>query len=219
VAGELLGFFRGYTSAAQFRALGCRVWDANANENAQWLANPQRAGTDDLGRIYGVQWTRWRDVRYAHDAARASALHAQGYALKAHDQPRAVWVFEREVNQLEDALRTLLRDPTNRRVVVSAWRPDEFDQMALPPCHVQYMFCALPDGALHATLWQRSLDLFLGAPFNIASLALFTHVMARYAGMRAASATLFASDAHVYESHIAAVREQLERSRRPSPSL
>lgn len=75
--GELLGFLRGYDNAAKFRELGCNIWDQNANENAAWLANPHRKGTDDLGRIC-VQWTRWRDTRVAHSTQQASRLSPDG---------------------------------------------------------------------------------------------------------------------------------------------
>lgn len=219
VVGELLGFFRGYDSAEQFRSLGCRVWDKNANETPAWLASEHRKGCDHLGRIYGVQWTRWRDTRYATNERQARTLEKSGYTLKACDVLRDVWVLEREINQLEEALRKLLTQPFDRRIVVSGWRPDEFDQMALPPCHVHYMFVAMPDGTLHSTLWQRSWDLFLGAPFNIAGLALFTHIMARLSGRKAATASIFATDAHIYENHVEAVRTQLRREHFAPPQL
>lgn len=217
MVGELLGFFRGYDNAAQFRELGCRIWDQNANETPAWLKNPNRKGTDDLGRIYGVQWTRWRDTRTARGESQARELRSKGYVELAHDRDRGVWVFEREINQLEEALRTLIKDPFNRRIVVSGWRPDEADQQALMPCHVAYAFVAMPDGTLHSTLWQRSYDTFLA--FNIPTLALFTHIMARLSGLQAATATMFITDAHVYENHVEQVREQLSRSHYPAPRL
>lgn len=219
VVGELLGFFRGYDNAAQFRALGCKVWDQNANETPSWLANPHRKGHDDLGRIYGVQWTRWRDTRYAHSHAAAADLETAGYALMAHDEARNVWVFERTMNQLEEALRLLVTDPFSRRIVVNGWRPDELDQQALPPCHVSYFWSALPDGTLHSTLWMRSNDLFLGHSFNAASVGVFTHIMARLAGLKVGSASVFISDAHVYENHLEQTRTQLARQPLPAPRL
>lgn len=219
IKGELLGFFRGYDNAADFRALGCKVWDQNANETPSWLTNPNRKGVDDLGRIYGVQWTKWRDTRFAHNAVTAQALTAEGYTLIAEDPSRNVWVFEREINQLEDALRTLIKDPYNRRIIVSSWRPDEFDQMSLPPCHVSYFLGVMPDGTLHSTMWMRSSDQFLGAGFNIAETALFTHIFARLAGLKAASMTIFFSDTHVYENHVNQVKEQVQRSHFEPPQL
>jgi len=209
--GELLGFLRGYDNAAKFRELGCNIWDQNANENAAWLANPHRKGTDDLGRIYGVQWTRWRDTRVAHSTQQASRLSQAGYKLLAHDTSRAVHIMEREINQLEECLRTLLTNPYDRRVRLTAWRPDEFDQMALPPCHVDYQFMALPDNTLHITMGMRSVDVFLGLPFNAASTAMLLHIMARLCGREAATMSIFLGDTHIYETHLDAVNEQLAR--------
>lgn len=215
--GELLGFFRGLDNAADFRALGCKVWDQNANETPAWLANPNRKGEDDLGRIYGVQWTRWRDTRYARSPLQAQQLKARGYALMADDPSRGVQVFEREINQLEEALRTLVMDPFNRRIIVSGWRPDEADQQSLVSCHVAYQFIVMPDGTLHSTLWQRSFDAFLA--FNVSTLALFTHIMARLCGREVGTATMFISDAHIYENHLDQVREQLSREHLAAPRL
>jgi len=211
VRGELLGFLRGYDNAAQFRELGCNIWDQNANENATWLASPYRKGHDDLGRIYGVQWTRWRDTRVARATAEAARLHAAGYRLLAHDTAQGVYTLEREINQLEECLRTLLTNPYDRRVRVTAWRPDEFDQMALPPCHVDYQFVALPDNTLHVTMGMRSVDVFPGLPFNMASTAMLLHIMARLCGREAATMSIFLGDTHIYKNHVEAVNLQMSR--------
>lgn len=219
VVGELLGFFRGYDSAAQFRALGCNVWTKNANETPAWLANPNRKGEDHLGRIYGVQWTRWRDTRFAHTSEACEELEKKGYALKAQDPVRGVSVYEREINQLEEALKALMVDRFNRRIIINGWRPDELDLMALPPCHVTYQFIVEADNTLHSTLWMRSNDLFLGHPFNAASLAVFTHIMARLAGLTPGTATIFISDAHIYEDHVTQCRTQLQREHFAGPQL
>jgi thymidylate synthase len=215
--GEFCGLIRGLDNAADFRALGCNVWNQNANETPAWLANPNRKGTDDLGRIYGPQWTAWRDTRYAHTASEANALKESGYLLMAHDTSKNVWVFERKINQLEEALKTLITDPFNRRIIVNGWRPDEWDLAALPVCHVAYQLICLPDGTLHSTLWQRSFDAFLA--YNISTLALFTHVYARLSGREVGTCTMFISDAHIYESHVEQVREQLSRSHFAAPKL
>ena len=226
IVGELLGFFRGYQNAAQFRSLGCKVWDQNANETASWLRNPNRKGQDDLGRIYGAQWTGWRDTRYAHTRAQARKLRSEGYKTMAFDlgayiglNKRAAWVFEKTINQLEEALKLLMTDPYNRRIIVNGWRVDEFDQMSLNPCHVAYQWIVMPDGKLHSTLWIRSNDLFLGHAFNAASLAVFTHIMARLAGYAVGTATVFISDAHIYENHVDQTKLQLSREHFPAPKL
>jgi thymidylate synthase len=219
VKGELLGFFRGYDNAADFRALGCKVWDQNANETPSWVNNPHRKGTDDLGRIYGVQWTKWRDTRIARTPGEMDKLAAAGYPLVAHDKERGVAVYEREINQLEDALRTLLTNPYDRRIIISAWRPDEIDQMSLPACHVAYQFVAMPDNTLHVTMWQRSTDAFLGWPFNQASTALLLALMARLCGRLPATVTMFSTDTHVYENHVDQVKAQVERAPYALPQL
>lgn len=219
VKGELLGFFRGYDNAADFRALGCNVWDQNANETPSWVNNPNRKGTDHLSRIYGVQWTKWRDTRIARTPGEMVKLASAGYPLVAHDKERGVAVYEREINQLEDALRTLLTNPYDRRIIICAWRPDELDQMALPPCHVAYQLVAMPDNTLHITLWQRSTDALLGWPFNQASTALMLALFARLCGRTAATVTMFSTDTHVYKNHVEQVKSQLQREPFAPPKL
>lgn len=190
VVGELIGFLRGYDSAEQFRSLDCRIWDQNANENAQWLANPNRRGADDLGRIYGVQWRRWRDRRGG------------------------------EVDQVMQALRTLHERPIDRRIIINAWRPDEFDQMALPPCHVLYQFVAnVERRELSLCMYQRSVDSFLGLPFNVASASLLLSIFARLTGFTPRYFTHFMADTHIYVNHLDQVQEMLARSPRVLPRL
>lgn len=190
VVGELIGFLRGYDNAAQFRSLNCRIWDQNANENTQWLANPNRQGLDDLGRIYGVQWRRWRD--------------GQGG----------------EVDQVMQALRTLHERPIDRRIIINAWRPDEFDQMALPPCHVLYQLVAnVERRELSLCMYQRSVDSFLGLPFNVASASLLLSIFARLTGFAPRYFTHFMADTHIYVNHLDQVEEMLHRSPRELPQL
>lgn len=163
LVGELLGFFRGYDSAADFRALGCSFWDQNANETAAWLANPYRKGVDDLGRIYGKQWTDWKDSRVVNTPVERDLLLAQGFSQRMYDAEQGLYLLERKINQLEHALYKLIADPSDRRIIVSAWRPDEFDRMALAPCHVDYRFVAFENPkVLNVVMTIRSWDLFLG---------------------------------------------------------
>jgi thymidylate synthase len=221
--GELLGFFRGYDSAADFRTLGCKVWDGNANETPAWLANPNRQGRHDyLGEIYGVQWNAWEDLRVVHSEQDAVRLKDSGYAAliwgQLDEKGRSSYVLRREINQLETALRTILTDPTNRRIIIDGWRLDKFDKMALPPCHVAYQFLVDPaNGKLHMTLWQRSFDAALA--FNISLGALFLEIMARLSGLVASGYTQFISDCHCYTSHIEGVKEMLLREHYPQPTL
>ena len=187
---ELIGFLRGYDNAALFRDLGCAFWDQNANENAQWLANPNRRGGDDLGRVYGVQWRDWK--------------RADGTSI----------------DQVMTALRTIHERPTDRRIIISAWRPDEFDQMALPPCHVMYQFLVnVERRELNLCMYQRSADLFLGVPMNIASSALMLSLFAHITGYTPRHFTHFMADAHIYVNHVDQVREQLSREPFAAPQL
>lgn len=216
--GELFGFFRGYQNAAKFREIGCKVWDGNANETKSWLENPNRKGEDDLGRIYGAQWTDWRDWRTVSSSSERDALIAKGYDEIAFDPQRSVWVMRRGINQLEEALKSIMTNPTDRRIMVTGWRPDEFDQMALPPCHVDYQFLVdVESQELNLCMFQRSFDTALG--FNIALGALFLHVMAKLAGLTPATFTHFIGDAHIYVNHLEGVAEMLNRSHYEQPEI
>jgi thymidylate synthase len=191
MCGELVGFLRGADSAAQFRELGCGFWDQNANENQAWLANPNRIGRQNyLGRIYGVQWRDWKC--------------ADGSSI----------------DQVMNALRTIHERPTDRRIIINAWRPDEFNQMALPPCHVLYQFIVnVEKKELNLCMYQRSADLLLGVPMNQASASLFLEIMAHLTGYTARYFTHFMADAHIYVNHIDQVKEQLSREAFPLPRL
>lgn len=189
VKGEVLGFLRGASSAAEFRALGCPWWDKNANENTQWLASPHRQGTDDLGRIYGVQWRSWENDGWY-------------------------------IDQVEQALKLIQTDPTNRRIIINGWRPDELHKMALPPCHVLYQFIVnVEKQELNLCMYQRSCDMFLGVPMNIAGSALMLELFSKATGLVPRFFTHFLADAHIYVNHLDQVREQLKRDPLPLPKL
>lgn len=163
--GELCAFMRGATSAAEFRALGCNIWNQNANETPAWLANPHRKGEDDLGPIYGKQWTAWDAYRVYHTYDERGGV-IRDRDLAWHDADNGwqtlaihgpITVAHKRINQLEEALRKILHDPTNRRIIISGWNPADLDRVALPACHVTYQFIADPERKLlHMTMWQRS---------------------------------------------------------------
>lgn len=226
VKGELLGFFRGYTSAADFRALGCKVWDQNANETPAWLANPNRQGVDDLGPVYGAQWIDWHAYREidVDDSRLVDHAAANGFEQIGWKGRSTVGIFRARINQLERALHTLLTNPTDRRIIVSGWNVGELDRMALPPCHMDYRFVSVPDRdggtpRLHVVMTIRSWDTFLGGPFNIASTALFLAIMARLSGHVPGTVTIQATNAHIYEDHFDQVGEQLGRQHLKAPRL
>jgi thymidylate synthase len=190
IIGETIGHLQGLSNAADFRQLGSKVWDANANENEAWLANPHRNGHDDLGRIYGVQWRGWRDET--------------GF----------------ETDQVLMALSMIRLDPTNRRIIINGWNPGELDQMALPPCHLLYQFLVnVEKGELNLCMYQRSCDSFLGVPFNIAMAATMLHLFAAMTGLRPRHFTHFLADAHIYVNHVDQVKELLTRTPLALPSM
>lgn len=202
VKGELIGFIRGYTNAADFRRLGCTIWDANANDpkgnGGKWFGSIHRKGEDDLGHIYGWQWRNWAASTLVEDDGRPSY----------------------HVDQLKRLLHSIIHDPTSRRMIVNAWRPDELHMMALPPCHLLYQVLLEQDTRkLHMTMYQRSCDMFLGVPFNISSYALLLCLIAKATGCVPGQLTMFLADVHIYENHLAQVDEQLSRAPKQLPRL
>jgi thymidylate synthase len=122
------------------------------------------------------------------------------------------------VDQLQNLIDGIKKDPSGRRHILSAWNPAELDQMALPPCHVLSQF-DVTDGHLSCQLYQRSCDMFLGVPFNIASYSLLTHIIARECGLKVGDFVWTGGDCHIYINHIDAVKEQLSREERALPTL
>lgn len=194
VKGELIGFLEGTSSLSRFKELGCNVWDANAAAPA-WQNNLACEGPDDLGRIYGKQWRFWNEGGTTHGNADGT-------------------------DQVGIALDTIRNNPESRRIIVNAWNAAELNKAALPPCHVLFQLLPHVDSkVLHMTMYQRSCDLFLGIPFNIASYALLLELFAWWTGYTAGTLTMFLADAHIYVNHIDQVKEQLTREPKPLPRL
>lgn len=124
----------------------------------------------------------------------------------------------RTVDQIAEAVRLIRHNPDSRRIIVSAWNPAEIDGMALPPCHALFQF-HVQDGELSCQLYQRSADLFLGVPFNIASYALLTLMMAQVCGLKPGEFVHTFGDLHLYRNHLEQAREQLGREPRPLPRM
>ena len=122
------------------------------------------------------------------------------------------------VDQISQLVRDIKANPDSRRLIVSAWNVGEIDRMALPPCHCLFQFY-VADGALSCQLYQRSADIFLGVPFNIASYALFTMMVAQACGLRAGDFVHTLGDAHIYKNHVEQCRLQLTRQPRPLPTM
>ena len=124
----------------------------------------------------------------------------------------------RVIDQITSLIEQLKRNPDSRRLIVSAWNPADVDQMALPPCHTMFQFYA-NDGQLSCQLYQRSADVFLGVPFNIASYALLTMMVAQVCGLKAKDFVHTFGDAHIYSNHVEQAKLQLSRNPRPLPQM
>ncbi|WP_433885854.1 thymidylate synthase [Pseudomonas vranovensis] len=222
--GEMVGFLRGVKNAGEFRELGCKVWDQNANENAQWLANPFRQGHDDLGEIYGVQWRQWpayKRIPLSNPAA-IELAKSQGFQqiAQAEEDGEAFVVLYKAIDQIRQCIDTIHNDPGSRRILFHGWNCAQLDEMALPPCHLLYQFHPnVETREISLTLYIRSNDLGLGTPFNLTEGAALLSLMGRLTGYTPRWFTYFIGDAHVYENHLDMLNEQLKREPLAAPKL
>ena len=142
----------------------------------------------ELGNVYGAQWRKWKTT--------------QGETI----------------DQLKDVIHQIKTTPDSRRMLVSAWNPEDVPNMALPPCHTLFQFY-VADGKLSCQLYQRSADIFLGVPFNIASYALLTHLIAHEVGLEVGEFVHTLGDAHLYSNHFEQMKKQLAREPRDFPTI
>lgn len=224
VVGELVGFLRASRSAADFRALGCKVWDQNANENSEWLNNPYRLAEDDLGPVYGVQWRAWPAYKLIAVDKKAQIQDAQQRGFRVvgpvKDQGEDKVLLYRAIDQLRDCLDTIINNPGSRRILFHGWNCADLDAIALPACHLLYQF--LPNQStreISLCLYIRSNDIGLGTPFNLAEAAALLHLVGRLTGYTPKWFTYFIGDAHIYENHLDMLNEQLTRTPHPAPKL
>ncbi|XP_053268843.1 thymidylate synthase [Pleuronectes platessa] len=193
---ELLWFIKGSTNAKELSEKGVKIWEANGSR--QFLDNLGFTDREegDLGPVYGFQWR--------HFGAEYSTMNAD-YTGQG-------------VDQLQNVIDTIQKNPEDRRIIMCAWNPKDLPLMALPPCHAlcQFYVC---DGELSCQLYQRSGDMGLGVPFNIASYALLTYMIAHITGLKPGDFVHTLGDAHVYVNHIEPLKIQLQREIRPFPKL
>ncbi len=196
---ELLWFMGGHTDNSMLQVQGVRIWDGNASRAFLDGRGLARNRTGDLGPIYGHQWRHF-------NAPYVSASHDYG---------------DEGVDQL-GGIASALCDPErrrSRRLVMSAWNPCQLDEMALPPCHVLAQFSVDEGGGLSCALYQRSGDVGLGVPFNIASYSMLTHILAHHSGLEAREFIHFIGDAHIYDEHRGGLAKQVGRVPRPFPRI
>lgn len=202
IAEELFWFLSGDTNAKTLQAKGVRIWDewATAEKTARF-GRPE----GDLGPVYGWAWRHFGAEYEGVD----SGVRPCG-DLK-HDADVGV-------DQIANLVRDILTTPQSRRLILTGWDPREVDRVELPPCHCLAQFY-VQDGELSCHLYQRSADVFLGVPYNIASYALLTHLLAFVCGLRVGDFVHSFGDAHLYVNHLEQVETQRMRQPRPLPQL
>lgn len=226
IKSELLWFLRGDTNIAYLLKNNNHIWDEWAFE--RWVNSDEYTGPDmtdfglraqkdpefkkkylaqkklfcqmilddekfaekfgDLGLVYGSQWRKWKTST------------------------------GETIDQIKKVIETIKNNPNSRRMIVSAWNPEDVDDMALPPCHTMFQFY-VNDGKLSCQLYQRSADIFLGVPFNIASYALLTSLIAKECGLEPGDFIHTLGDAHIYLNHVDQIKEQLSRKPYQAPKL
>ena len=203
VVSELLWFIEG--SGDERRLAEILHGTRDASRNTIWTGNaqadywtPKAKFPGDLGRVYGVQWRHW-------------ATTAKRWISSSESEPV-------EVDQLQELIAGIKKDPYGRRHILTSWNPGELPDMALPPCHLLAQFY-VANGQLSCQMYQRSNDFFLGCPFNIASYALLTHMVAQVCGLGVGEFIHTTGDAHIYSNHVTQVKEQLSREPLPLPIL
>ena len=193
---ELLWYLRGEDHIRWLRdEKDCHIWDDWADEDGH------------VGPIYPVLWRRFpyydeEEIRFEGDASHIC---------------KTVWI-KKEFDQVQRAIDMLKENPNSRRIVVSAWHPGLLNEMALPPCHLMYIF-NVTDGKLNCHLTQRSGDIALGIPFNLACYSALTMAIANEVGLEYGTFAHTIVDAHIYENHVEGLKEQLEREERELPKL
>lgn len=219
---ELLWFLKGDTNIKYLLEHGVHIWTDDAYRvykrkvEASNMKGEMPSKTDfeygilnnsdfcrehgDLGPVYGKQWRKWEGIDYDESV------------------PGFVEAAPIEIDQIKNVIESIRKNPEGRRHIVSAWNPSEVDAMALPPCHCLFQFY-VDAGKLSCHLYQRSADVFLGVPFNIASYALLTHIIAHQCGLDVGSLVISFGDIHIYNNHRDAVSEQLTREPKQLPKL
>ena len=184
---ELLWFIRGQTDNKILKDQGVHIWDANGSREFLDSRGLNQYEEDELGPIYGYQWRHFNKI-YNCD-------WSQGI-----DQ----------LQQIIDALKDE-KQRTSRRLIMTAWNPCQLDEMALPPCHIVCQFNVHSGNKLSCSMYQRSGDFPLGIPFNIASYAFLTHLIAKHCGLDAYEFIHFVGNCHIYEEHLEVIQTQISR--------
>ncbi len=197
---ELLWFIRGETNVNYLHDHGVSIWDEWADKDG------------NLGPIYGQQWRKFGQGLFVRNQVEVrNEYNHSVYGHKYEYKPTFV-------DQLKNVIEEIKINPDSRRLIVSAWNPLDVPKMALPPCHCLFQFY-VRNGKVSCQLYQRSCDVFLGLPFNIASYALLTHIVANLTNLEVGDFVWSGGDVHIYKNHFSQVKEQLTRIPKKRPTL
>jgi thymidylate synthase len=241
---ELMWFIRGSTDNAELQERGVHIWDANSSREFLDARGLTENAVGDLGPIYGYQWRTWnapyKGASPSNTPSTTSSLPTKELVedgelggLASHSVGKADAISGGlgglapllGIDQLANLIRDL-KNPTpetSRRLIVTAWNPEQINQMALPPCHIMMQFHV--SGGEHekrrlsCAMYQRSCDVALGVPFNIASYSFLTHILAKHCDLEAHEFVYFMGNAHIYEEHLKPMMEQMLRRPHASPQI
>lgn len=219
---EILWYFRGETNIKALLDANVHIWD-------QWATD-----RGDLGPVYGAMWRAWPDTQVVEEYA-VHILQDRGYEIVqtfyVDAIQRNMCVVRKEIDQLGEAIELLKTSPDSRRIIVNSWNPallptdlkvpknnPPLGLQALPPCHCMFQF-TVADGKLNCDLRQRSADIGLGVPFNIAQYSMITHLIAKLVGLQPGEFVWNGVDCHIYSNHVEKLKEQLTREPYESPTL
>ena len=221
---EILQFSRGDINANHLSEKGVRIWEGHTSRDHLDSIGGTHVEAGSMWKAYGWQWRRWGlpylgiDAPYDEICTRVRETIPNGadrqQAMEMYEKlyPEVDWQSIRVHDQLQTVVDALRNEPTSRRIVLSAWNVGDLDEMCLPPCHMLYTFNVSAKGYLNCQMTQRSWDLFLGAPFNIAGTALLVHLLATTTGLKPGEIKIDAANAHIYSNHVEQVKKQLEQA-------
>lgn len=206
VAHELLWFLSGSTNTSYLKKNNVSIWDEWADEQGE------------LGRVYGAQWRSWRVARFLEGEEKYIGNFKTPHGKLSCKDSVGEIPYWYEIDQISDVIEEIKYNPNSRRLLVSAWNVSDIPSMALPPCHYAFQF-EVCDGKLSCMFQMRSVDTLLGLPFNMASYALLTHMVAQVCDLAVGDLIWVGADVHLYNNHVEQAKEQLSRTPLDMPTI